>query len=36
MPWSWSIGNSGSCLLVGLVLSGLLLAERAGGQKEVS
>jgi hypothetical protein len=36
MPWSWSAGNSGSCLLVGLVLSGLLLAERAGGKKEVS
>lgn len=28
MPWSWIAGNGGSCLLVGLVLSGLLLGER--------
>src|SRR3954454_8584252 len=24
MPWTWTAGNGGSCLLVGVVLSGLL------------
>jgi hypothetical protein len=28
MPWTWVLGNGGSCLLVGVVLSGLLLGER--------
>ena len=29
MPWSWTAGNGGSCLLVGMVLLGLLCGERA-------
>src|SRR5207249_4383868 len=32
MAWSWSAGNGGSCLLVGTVLLGLLLGERASGK----
>ena len=29
MPWSWTAGNGGSCLLIGMVLLGLLCGERA-------
>lgn len=32
MPGSWIGGNGGSCLLIGTLLSGLLLAERASGR----
>jgi hypothetical protein len=36
MPWSWIAGMSGSCLLVGIVLTGLLLAERASKKTKLS
>jgi hypothetical protein len=29
MPWSWVAGNGGSCLLIGVLLSGLLWGEWA-------
>jgi len=29
MPWSWIAGNSGSCILIGALLSGLLWGEHA-------
>jgi len=32
MPWWWWAGNSGSCLLIGVILLGLLWMERATGQ----
>ena len=28
MPWSWTAGNGGSCLLIGALLLGLLWGER--------
>jgi hypothetical protein len=28
MPWSWIVGNGGSCLLIGTLLLGLLYGER--------
>jgi len=33
MPWFWVVGNGGSCLLVGVVVLGLLWAERAARNK---
>jgi hypothetical protein len=33
MPWSWMAGNSGSCLLIGVLLSGLLLTERLASRR---
>lgn len=36
MPWTWIAGNGGSCLLVGLVLTALLLAERAGKKSQAA
>ena len=33
MPWTWLAGNSGSCLLIGVLLSGLLGGERRATQK---
>lgn len=32
MPWLWMAGNGGSCLLIGLLLIGLLWAEKANKQ----
>jgi len=32
MPPSWIAGNGGSCILIGVLLSALLLADKAGGQ----
>jgi hypothetical protein len=32
MPWLWMLGNGGSCLLIGCILSSLLGAERLGAR----
>jgi hypothetical protein len=29
MPWTWMAGNSGSCLVIGTLLTGLLWGEKA-------
>ena len=31
MPWFWMAGNGGSCLLIGILLSALLVIEKASG-----
>src|SRR5262249_31187775 len=36
MPWSWIACMSGSCLVIGLILSCLLLAERVSKKTEAS
>jgi hypothetical protein len=36
MPWFWMVGNGGSCLLIGVLLLGLLGAERAGDKGETT
>lgn len=36
MPWFWTIGNGGSCVLIGLLVLGLLWAEHQSGQRESS
>jgi hypothetical protein len=33
MPWTWTAGNGGSCLLVGSLLSALLWGERAAARR---
>jgi hypothetical protein len=35
MPGSWLAGNGGSCLLIGGLLSGLLLADKAGKHAKI-
>jgi hypothetical protein len=36
MPWTWMVGNSGSCLLIGTLLSILLWGEKASGKGEAN
>ncbi|HKA56315.1 MAG TPA: hypothetical protein VKJ47_21910 [Candidatus Binatia bacterium] len=33
MPWSWMVGNGGSCLLIGVLLGWLLWGEQASKQR---
>jgi hypothetical protein len=36
MPWSWVVGNGGSCLLIGALLGGLLWGEQVSQQRAAS
>ena len=36
MPWSWMLGNGGSCFLIGVLLSVLLWGEGRSGRGKLS
>ncbi len=36
MPWSWITGNSGSCLLIGVLLGALLYGEQTQMQPKIT